>query len=166
MGELGQSDLEADIRDVFSDSQLKNSDIYLVDYIDPLYQSPGNLCPVLIPGNVAGLGFQNTGGQGEVYWAQDSIVEPLEHMEARDAESYGWHFVQLPASVVQSHGYCNDPDVSWFNNIVETGEQFTSALSLAGIFHPKPVAQQAVADELLKYLKAALLPGGEPRAPS
>jgi len=166
MFELSYSDLKNDIRDVFSDSQLKNSDIYLVDYLDPLFQTPGEVCPVLIPG-VGGVGFQNTGGQGEVYWAQGSIVAPLEHMEATAAESYGWHFVQLPASVVQSHGYCNDPDVSWFNNIVETGDQFTSAaLSVAGIFHPKPIAQQAVADELLKNLKAALLPGGEPRAPS
>jgi hypothetical protein len=50
--------------------------------------------------------------------------------------------------------------------VIETGNQFTKAdLSINGIFHPKPVAQKAVADELLKDLKPTLLPGGEPRAP-
>ena len=171
VNDLNYDQLEDAIREYFPTSQLRASDIYLVDYINPLYASPGVhssgvLCSVLIPGSrrIGTNGFTNKDGEYEVTWAEGAIENPLQAKEASAAHRNGWTFVQIPPSVSAMHGYCN-PTSSWFYNIQETAQEAPSAWSAAGFFHPKPEGQDAVAQELLAPLNQALFPDGTPRPP-
>ena len=142
------SKLGAYIKALFPKTQLNPSDVYLVDYPDPLENGPTALCNA----------FSGLFAGPEIVWAEKSIVQPLIAAEQHAANANGWTYVPMPADVFGPHGYCTDQ--SWYHAL-----STVTATSYAGAFHPDINAQAAMRNQLMPYLQQALLPYGKPRLP-
>jgi hypothetical protein len=150
------SDLHSVISDIFPQTQLSPSDVYVVGYPDPLHDQAGALCPVFI-GKSDTNAFQNAHGEGEVTWAQNDFISPLQRATQNFAG--GWNFIDTQ-SVFLTHGYCSSD--SWFNQISD----LLVRTNPSGILHPNNVGQTAIATLLEEPLLERLLPNGKARPPS
>ncbi len=150
------SDLHGVISEIFPRSQLSPSDVYVVGYPDPLHDEAGTLCPVFI-GNSDTNAFQNAHGEGEVTWAQNSFLSPLER--ATQYFASGWNYISTQEAFL-THGYCSKDN--WFNTISD----LLKNTNPSGILHPNNAGQSAIASLLEEPLLQRLLPNGKARPPS
>ncbi len=160
--------LHDQLAELFPTKRLDAKDIYFVGYPDPLYASPGELCPVMIsngysPTGPLGGGFENIGGEDEVTWAQEHFMTPLTLAGQRAADRFGWNYINLnaPDSPFQSHGYCNPS--RWFNTVEDYKAR---KVNFDGILHPTPAGQTAIAQLLTPRLLANLVPDATAGPPS
>ena len=150
------SDLHSVVTDLFPSSQLASSDIYVVGYPDPLHDQSGALCPVFMGSNDT-RAFQNAHGEGEVTWAQDAFLSPLQR--ATQGFAGGWNYIDTSAAFL-THGYCSSD--RWFNQISDT----LIHTNPSGILHPNQAGQGAIASLLEEPLLLRLLPNGKARPPA
>jgi hypothetical protein len=150
------SDLHSVITELFPRSQLAPGDIYVVGYPDPLHDEAGGLCPVFI-GSSDTSAFQNAHNEGEVTWAENSFIGPLER--ATEYFASGWNFVDAQGAFL-THGYCSKDN--WFNQISD----LLVRTNPSGILHPNNAGQSAIASLLEEPLLQHLLPNGKARPPS
>jgi len=159
------SDLHAAVGDLFPRSQLNPDDVFVVGYPDPLHNQAGELCPVFI-GDSDTNAFQNDKGEGEVTWAENVFMTPLENATASFA--HGWNYIDT-ANALSTHGYCST--TSWFNHIDETYNKggkldIAGGDNPSGILHPNAEGQSAIVDLLFPRVKSRLFNGSNARKPS
>jgi YD repeat-containing protein len=148
-------------------SRFQVSNVYLTEYPDGTYDGNG-ATPGAILGDVVPLLSVD---RGEILWARQNLIQPLQAAERAAASALGWTYVGDISSAFRTHGYAADdpyaPTVDpnrarWIRTATESVNMQgpDSTQDTQGTMHPNELGQAAIRRILLGDLAVLNSPFG------
>ena len=132
--------------------------MFVVEYFDPTRGRDGDFC--------LRSAFRRL-SRGEMKWAYESVLAPLNDAVRAAAERHGWTAVSGVSQVFGRNGYCTGDADRYIRTIQESVRfqrlSFGSILrrlgpALSGAFHPNEAGHLATAGRIVPALQLALPP--------
>ena len=117
--------------------------VAVLEYFDPLTNAKGEPCP----GALGGI------EPGEVEWARDEVLDPLNATVRQAAAEHGWALVGGVSDAFRTHGVCVHGQGRW---VVRPEESLVRQWWITGTLHPNAGGHQASAALIVPKLAAIL----------
>jgi lysophospholipase L1-like esterase len=115
--------------------------VAILEYFDPLTGADGKPCPRALGGVEP----------GEVTWARDEVLAPLNATVRQAAADHGWALVRGVADAFRTHGVCVRGRGRW---VVLPEESLFNQWWITGTLHPNEAGHQASAALIVPVLAA------------